>query len=130
MAGYDPNSVQGIMAYWNDRGGAGTPGARGAAPRPHHAAPKQNSVEALRDRVNAQRQAMMSSIQSKIVRSNVLGVPDKSLIPMSDLNRAGISADRTPDGLPYGIDPSSLTADEREFLGIQSAPLAGLYGGG
>lgn len=101
-------------------------------PEPARRAPKKpgaaDRVRALAAQVNAQRQAMIDSLQNKVLRANVLGIPDKGLIPMSALSKAGFSAAPNAQGLPYGIDPQSLTPDERDFLGLPPA-LAALQGG-
>jgi hypothetical protein len=91
-------------------------------PGPAHHAPKKSAasdrVRALAAHVSAQRQAMIDSLQNKVVRANAIGVPDKSLIPMSALAQAGFSSQATAQGIPYGIDPKSLTPDERAYLGL------------
>lgn len=110
------------MAYWND-----LEGGRRAPRRQKQSG--ADSVRALKAQVDARRQAVIDGIQNKILYANAIGRPDPSLIPMGALNKAGIEAQQTAQGLPYGLDPRSLTADEREYLGIGSA-LDGLYGGG
>jgi hypothetical protein len=119
MAGFNPNSAAGVTAYWNDRDGGGGHGARRAAAPGQ--SPEAQRVRALKAQMDAQRQAMIASIDSKVVRANAIGKPDESLIPMAELSKIGFSAQPTRDGIPYGIDPRSLTADERAFLGIPAA---------
>jgi hypothetical protein len=93
-----------------------TPPPRPGRRAPHN--PAADRVRALAEQQRAQRQAMHDSLQSKIVYANAIGRPDESLIPMSELAKAGLSAERTAQGLPYGIDPKSLSADERAYLGL------------
>ncbi len=109
-----------------------------APPRPGPArhTPKKSAaadrVRSLAAQVSAERQAMIDSLQNKVVRANAIGVPDKSLIPMSALSQAGFSSQPNAQGIPYGIDPKSLTPDERAYLGLPPAeqrPISALYGG-
>jgi hypothetical protein len=103
----------------------------------HKQSDAADRVRALKAQVDAQRQAVLDSIQNKIIRSNIIGSQGKGLIPMADLARMGITA--APGATPYGIDPKSLTPDERAALGLPPAEaptasaspaLAGIYGGG
>ena len=113
-------NVMDPSVYWNPEqyGGQGR-----AAPRKQSSA--SADIRALVAQRKAQEQAMLDSIRNKVLYANVMGVPDKSLIPMGALSKAGVSSQPTAQGLPYGIDPRSLSPEEREYLGL---PAAGLYG--
>lgn len=90
---------------------------RGAPTKRADANAAVDRIKAIRAQQSAQQQAMLDSIRNKILYANVMGVPDKSLIPMAALSKAGISA-APGAGIPYGLDPRSLTADERVQLGL------------
>lgn len=124
MAGFDPNSLRGGLAYWGALPEGAARGAATGRPRESDAARRTREIAAQR---RAQQNAMLESLRSKILYANVVGIPDQSLIPMSALEKAGISSERTSSGLPYGIDPRSLNTDERAYLGL---PLEAMYGGG
>jgi hypothetical protein len=111
--------------YWNPEQ-YGTPGGR-SAPAPRKQSSSSADIRALAARRKAQEQALLDSIRNKVVYANAIGRPDPSLIPMGELDKIGIAAGPTAQGLPYGIDPRSLTTEEREYLGM---PSASLYGGG
>jgi hypothetical protein len=111
--------------YWGNVAQGGGAPARPHG-KPHNAA--ADRVRALAEQQRGRQQALMDGLRNKILYANVMGVPDKSLIPMGELSKIGIEAQRTPQGIPYGIDPKSLNQDERELLGLSSS-LDGLYGG-
>lgn len=108
--------------YWNPEQYGSAPG-RSAAPRKQSSA--SADIRALAAQRKAQEQALLDSIRNKVLYANAIGRPDPSLIPMGALSKIGLETGPTSRGLPYGIDPRSLTDVEREYLGLSAA---GLYG--
>lgn len=99
--GYNPSYLD---VYW------------GNVPEGQPAAPAAAPVRRPRPAPVDPDQMMREAIQKKIVYANVLGVPDPSMVNMEKLGRIGISAQRGPQGLPYGISSNDLSDEEKQWM--------------